>query len=226
MAFDGADGKADGRSDLLVAHAAGQHLQDLDFARGERRAGKRMFVSGLALAGVVNESVDQRERQLAGKVGPIPLDLTHGAEEFGIGVGFEHVTVGATAQGFAGDILGKVHGQDQYIGVGGSVADLADGFEAVHFRHGEVEQDHIGLEFLDEFEGFEAVAGLVADFNARLRFQQSANAAAHDGVVVGDENPIGFGLGVLFWHQFGHHVSSPSARWEAKPEWWCRRRRR
>ena len=39
MAFDGANGEADGGSNLFIAHAAGQHLENLNFAGGERSAG-------------------------------------------------------------------------------------------------------------------------------------------------------------------------------------------
>lgn len=200
MAFDSADGKANRRSDLLVAHAAGQHLQHFDFAGGKRCSGEGMLVGRLAFAGVLDERVDERERQLASEVGPVLLHLTHGTEEFGVSVGFEHVTMSTAAQRFAGDILRKMHGEDQYIGVRRRLADLTDGFEAVHFRHGQIEQDHVGLVLLDVLEGFEAVAGLMANFDARLSFQQSANASTYDGVIVGDENPIRLGLGVLFWH--------------------------
>lgn len=130
------------------------------------------------------------------------------------------------AQRFAGDVLGKMHGQDQHTGLRRGLVDLANGFEAVHLRHGQVEKNHVGLVFFDVLESLEAVASLMADFNARLSFEQGANAAANDGVIVGDENPIRFGHGTLFGRQFGHHVGSPLRRWEAKPEWWCRHRGR
>jgi hypothetical protein len=64
-----------------------------------------------------------------------------------------------------------MHGQNQHVGFRRGLADLAHGFEAVHLRHGQVEQDHIGLMFFDVFEGFEAVAGSMADFDARLSFE-------------------------------------------------------
>jgi hypothetical protein len=54
-------------------------------------------------------------------------------------------------------------------------------FEAIHSRHGEIEEDQVGFGFLDALEGLEAGGGFAADVKSRLIFQQGANAAAHDG---------------------------------------------
>jgi hypothetical protein len=197
MAFDGAHGEADGRSNLLVAHAAGEHLENLNFAGGERSAGEGMFVGGFALERILNEIIDHGEGEFTGEERPVALNLTHGVEQIDVGIGFEDVAVGAGAEGFASDVFGKMHGEDEDIGLGGDGAYFADGVEAVHFRHGEIEQDHVGLMFFYIFQSFEAVGGFVADFEPRFEFKKYANTAAHDGVVVGDENALGLGGEVL-----------------------------
>ncbi len=192
VAFDGANGKADGWGDLFIAHAAGEHLQDLNFAGGERRAGERVVFGGFAFLGILNEIVDHGEGEFAGKEGTAALDLTDGLEQIDVSVGFEDVAIGAGAESFAGDILGEMHGEDEDVGFGGDGANFADGVEAVHLRHGEVEQDHFGFVFFDVLESFEAVGSLVANFDTGLEFKKAANSAADDGVIVGDEDAVGF----------------------------------
>lgn len=59
VAFDRADGKANRRGDLLVAHAAGQHLQNFDFAGGKWRSGEGMLVGRLAFGWILDEGVYQ-----------------------------------------------------------------------------------------------------------------------------------------------------------------------
>src|SRR5580693_10379711 len=79
----------------------------------------------------------------------------------------------------------------------------AGSFESIHFRHGEIEQDQVGLGFLDVLERLEAGGGFTTDFKTRLIFQQGANATAHDSMIVGDEDAIR----LRSWSFFGHHGS-------------------
>ena len=55
--------------------------------------------------------------------------------------------------GFSGE---KDDGDFAPLGIG---SDLAAGFETVHFRHHDIEEDEVGLEAGEKFEGLPAVGG-------------------------------------------------------------------
>jgi len=44
--------------------------------------------------------------------------------------------------------------------------------------------------------------GFATDFEARLGFQQGAHAAAHDGMIIGDEDAVRSGN----WRFFSHEI--------------------
>jgi hypothetical protein len=209
VAFHGAHREADSGSDLLVAHAAGQHLQDFDFAGGEWRAGNGMLGGGIARIRPLHEIVDHGNSELAGEERLVLLHMAHGAEQFHVRVRFQNVAMGAEAEGLARDILGKMHGEDQHVCFRRGFANLAKSVEAVHFGHGQVQKHHVRLVFLHVVESLDAVGGLMTNFDARLRFEQRANPPANDRVIVGDENPIRFSFDVLFWRQPWVHGQSP-----------------
>jgi hypothetical protein len=201
VTFDGTGGNPDRRCHLLTDFTCSQELNDFQFAGGEGTAGNRMFRPGRVVALVVNETFDHGHRQTSSKEWLVLLDVAHSGEQFDVGIGFQDVATGAAAQNFASDVFGKVHGKDQDVGLGRFVTNEAGHFEAVHFRHGEIQEDEIGLVLFDVFNRFDAGGGFAAHFDSGLRFEQRANAATHHGVIIRYQDAIRLGRCTLFAHR-------------------------
>jgi len=60
--------------------------------------------------------------------------------------------------------------------------------QLVHARHTEIEQDHVGQEFSCFLKCFCTISGLPADYQARLRRQESRDSKANRFVIVCYEN--------------------------------------
>jgi hypothetical protein len=65
---------------------------------------------------------------------------------------------------------------------------LARCVETVQERHSNVEDDDIGLQLQSLFHGLAAVAGFTANFPALVFFQESAQSAPNNFVIVGQQD--------------------------------------
>jgi hypothetical protein len=83
-----------------------------------------------------------------------------------------------------------VHGENQDVCIGRFFRNGSGNFQTIHFGHGEVEQDQVWFVSLDMLDSLEPGGCFTTDFQARLGFQQGAHAAAHDGMIIGDENAV------------------------------------
>jgi hypothetical protein len=63
--------------------------------------------------------------------------------------------------------------------------------EAIHLRHLDVEREHVGIGFLDQFARNERIGGGAHDFHVGLRIDDLAHHAADQGRVVDDQD-LGF----------------------------------
>ena len=79
-----------------------------------------------------------------------------------------------------------VHRQhdDPYVGL--RLVHPAGGLHAVHLRHRDVHQDHVGLELVGELDRFETVGRLADDVEA-LFGHRSAQPFAQHSVIVGQQ---------------------------------------
>ena len=68
---------------------------------------------------------------------------------------------------------------------------LASDLDASHVRHLDVEQQHIGLQFLYKLEGACARAGFTNDTNVRVSFEDFADTAANEVVIIRKDDPDG-----------------------------------
>ena len=57
-------------------------------------------------------------------------------------------------------------------------------FQAVHFRHGTIHHHHLRMQFLRQADGFGAIARFTCDHDIGLVFQNAAEPAAHQAVVI------------------------------------------
>ena len=70
-----------------------------------------------------------------------------------------------------------------------SLNDLPDGLHAVHLRHDDVHQDHVRLRRTGQRHRLGAILGLGHHGEAAHPLAKLAQALAHQGVVIGDQEP-------------------------------------
>ena len=79
------------------------------------------------------------------------------------------------------------------FGPGSGRGQLPQGVEARGPRHGEVEQQDVGLHLAREAHGLEAVGRLAHHLEAPVVLEEAPQPLAEDGVVVGDHDPDDLG---------------------------------
>ena len=84
-----------------------------------------------------------------------------------------------------------MHAEDDDGDVWVFLDDAAGGFDSVEAGHADVEDGYVGFLAGGEFDGFGSVGGFGYYLEAGLAFQKDAEASAHHGVIVGEENADG-----------------------------------
>jgi len=120
----------------------------------------------------------------SGRRGLLADALEGGFEAFAAD-GFEEIVEGADVEGFEG--VAVVGGDEDDGGVTVLFQAAGDG-EAVEARHLEVEEDEVGVEAVDQLDGFEATGCLADHGDTADLFELLAEDLAGDGFVVGDES--------------------------------------
>ena len=109
-------------------------------------------------------------------------------DELAVGRLLEHVAGRARSERLARERRLGLHRQHDDLRVGRLGAQRRDRVEARLARHVEVEHQHVGLVAADVAPGGVDVARLGDDLEAVLALQQQPQPAAHDGVVVGEDD--------------------------------------
>jgi hypothetical protein len=103
-------------------------------------------------------------------------------------------SVNADAFGFFDEVLAFVHGVEKDGSVREKAVDFFGRGETTENRHGEIENDEIGLEFHGFVDGIAAIGNLGADFDAGTRKQDHTNTFAHGVVIVSNKDADQGGL--------------------------------
>ena len=198
--------------DLVRGQVLVQEEQHLDLARRERaRDLLRNAVRSAAVTDAIEESTSDAAREGC-------VASRHAAEEGGDllrGLGLEEVAGCAGTNRSQEVLLGVGRGQHDDLAVGCALADVRKRREAVHARHGEVEENDVGLKRACLGDGLAAVFGLSDDVEPLL-CEQARERISRQGVVVDDEDAlghaalIGTALGADKW--VVDHVRSQSYR--------------
>src|SRR5262249_32274589 len=111
-----------------------------------------------------------------------PQDIGSGRilQEISVRTGFD----GARDVHFVG-----MHAQDEDAYRWKSADDLLNGIDAAELRHGEVQDDHIRLQFERLPHGLTPVPCLSDHVPTRLRLENLAQTLTYDRVIVAEENP-------------------------------------
>jgi hypothetical protein len=83
---------------------------------------------------------------------------------------------------------------------------------AVHARHGKIENDQIRLEFFRLLDSFVTILSFAAYLQVALRFQQALQTLSKRGAVVDDKNPLRHAM----WGCSHSHNLRPTARFRNK----------
>ena len=81
-----------------------------------------------------------------------------------------------------------VRGEKEKRNVGHHVANSGGSFQAVHFRHREVENDQVGTELLGFLNGVNTVNRLAANGELRMRVEEQSELPTNDLVIVNEQN--------------------------------------
>ena len=145
--------------------------------------------SGRPCAGVsvVRRSASKITAATAGERLVPRRQVAHRARQLvGVEAAVDQVAVGSGADRADDHRLVVGVGQHHHLEAAG---EASRGLDAVHHRHADVQEHHVGLQALGEVDRFASGGGLADDLDVvGLRLEQRADAAAYDGVVVGDEN--------------------------------------
>lgn len=175
VGVDGVDGQVEGRRDFFVRFAFGDHLQDFALAGTEEIEGV-----GDVFAVVGEDRIRDGGTEIAFASG----DGADGGEEIDVDGVLEEVAAGAGAEDFADVDRIFVHAEGEDAGLRVLLHDAAGGFDAVEFGHGDIHDNHVGLQFAAHRYGVAAVAGFANNFHVGLGAEDHAEALADDGVVI------------------------------------------
>jgi len=96
--------------------------------------------------------------------------------------------------GYAGAERGQfqftaiVRGEKEKRNIGHHVAESGGGFQAIHFRHREIENDQVGREAPGFLDGLNTVNRLAANGEIRMRVEKQSELPTNDLVIVNKQN--------------------------------------
>ena len=114
-----------------------------------------------------------------------------GGDEIGFGGVLDEIAAGAGLESAKQIGLVGMHAENDGLGERMRGGELGDGFDAVENGHADVDHHDVRMESGGEFESLAAVGGLGDDFEAGVALQQKAQAGAHEGMVIGEQDADG-----------------------------------
>lgn len=82
----------------------------------------------------------------------------------------------------------RVHGEHKDGNLGQERFNGCGRLQAIHLRHGKVQDDKVRLELRGLSDGLAAGHSIAADFPSGVRFKHAADSAQHGLVIVGNED--------------------------------------
>ena len=81
-----------------------------------------------------------------------------------------------------------MHGEDESLRAGTGGTDLLQDFETAQARQMKIENQDVGLQFLNGRRGGKAIASLARHLVGAFGLKQAANPTPHNLVVIGDDD--------------------------------------
>jgi hypothetical protein len=105
-----------------------------------------------------------------------------------IGGGLQHVSGRTGFEGLEEVLLVVIHGQHEYVGVGGAAGDFPGSLQARHPWHRYVEDGQVDVFAAGQGDGFGAVAGFGDYPKPWAVLEDQPDPAAHQRMVVGQQD--------------------------------------
>jgi hypothetical protein len=110
------------------------------------------------------------------------------AKQFLLGFGLEQVTLRADAKCAAKNLDGLMQSEEKDLDAGLRSVNYPRGFQPVQAGHGNVHDDHVGVEIRGHADGRNSVFRLTAKFPPRTGMQDRLDSPPDESVVVYDQN--------------------------------------
>jgi len=117
------------------------------------------------------------------------MNLTDRSQQLNRGTIFQQIPFRTVFERPKDAFVVVVGGQHQKPRIGKFTTDGQDRASTIEFRHGQVHQNHIGLQYAKSGHRFAPVLSESHNSHVRLELEYRREAIAHDGVIFGDENP-------------------------------------
>lgn len=111
---------------------------------------------------------------------------------------FEQIARSPGMQGLLDDLFPGDGGQYEDFDLGQGCVNLARGFNAIDFRHMDVQNNHFGLQSTHSLQCRAPICALGYDFILRQGIEQGTHALAHQQMIICKDNP-------RFFHPLSHH---------------------
>ncbi len=195
MILDGARRQAEQLGDLPVGISLGEKAQDVELATGQLDRRQAPAVHRR------DRLMKQRAGHRGVHVDVAPTHRVDRVDDLGLLGALDHVAGAARPKRLVQQALVLVHGEEQHDDLWMRLLQPLRGLDAVLGRHGDVEQNHVGVQRLGEAQRLGTVARLADDLEIGVGREQGSKAGPDDGVVVSDQDS-------------DRHSTPP-------PRWWC-----
>jgi len=180
VSFDGVRGDVEVGGYFLVGFAFGEELEDFAFPGGEEIVG----IDDALLAEHANVVFREQATDSGTEEGFALRDRVEGGKELrGSGI-LEEIAASAGIEGAHDVGFVGMHAEHDDAGGGRLFKDGLSGLNAVEERHGDVHNNDVGRQRGRKGDGVAAVIGFADDFEIGLALEESAEAGAHDGMIV------------------------------------------
>src|SRR5271163_623680 len=122
-------------------------------------------------------------------VGAVTGNDAKSADQFLFGLGFQEIRMSTGAKCAANEFGGIVKGEQHDFDVGQIAMNGTGGFNAVHFGHGDIHDDEVGLEFNGHTDGVDAIFRFADEFPFTGGVEYGLDATTDKGVIIDDQDP-------------------------------------
>src|ERR1017187_6147930 len=170
----------EGAGDLLDGLAFSQHFKNLALAFGERAE------AGLAGGSTAlhAEIVDQAGEQARAQATAAARDFADGGQELFDWTVLEDVAAGPDVDALGQIVLVVVHGEEDHLGFGSFLANLARGLEAAHAGHADVHENDIGPRLPRHRDRIQRVGGFAHHFHVGFGGEQGPDTVPEEWMIV------------------------------------------
>src|ERR1700722_4095522 len=203
--LDGACGDIQGGGDLGVGHAQAHQPEHLTLAVGDPGQLPGLAV-GTVLAG---ELPDQAAGDPRRDHGVADRDHADGGQDVLQGHVLDQEPAGPGPQRAVDVVIVVERGEHEHPGVRARRGDQLGGLNAVHARHADVHDDHIGAGVLGEPYRLDSRSGLAGHVDIGGPLDQPAQSGPDERLVVGEDDLDG--------HRAGTGTGSRAATWKPPP---------